>query len=162
MPKLMMISFGLVLSACAGSNGLSPATPATVTPSLAAAAHSVVLPAIATPNLYVVNYAGNSVTVYDSSGKNELRTISQGLDVPVALAFDGSGDLYVANYSASTVTVYAKGGGSVLRTISSGVNEPYVLAFDGSGNLYVANLGTNTVTVYAPGSGKVLRTTPKV
>ena len=96
----------------------------------------------------------STVTVYAPGSKNVLRTISQGVNAPYALAFDGSGDLYVANANANTVTVYASGGGTVLRTISKGVKYPDALAFDSYGNLYVANASGYTVTVYAPGSTK--------
>ncbi len=66
------------------------------------------------------------------------RTISQGVDVPEALAFDDSGNLYVANCGSclssgsDTVTVYAPGSMSLLRTISQGVSLPLVLRFDDS------------------------------
>ncbi|MGA8534919.1 MAG: hypothetical protein WB615_12500, partial [Candidatus Tumulicola sp.] len=118
-------------------------------------------------DLYVANDSyryprnrGGSVTVY-APGKTRARLKigpTQGVNVPKALAFDGSGNLYVANGGGNTVTAYAPGSGTVLRTISQGVNVPAGLAFDGSGNLYVANGGANTVTVYAPGSGTILRT----
>ena len=107
-----------------------------------------------------------------------LRTITEGLSQPDALAFDGSGNLYVANAVGNTVQVYAEGGSSPIDTISDGVYRPDGLAFDSSGNLYVANnfpktkgrrhivkcdgeTGIWTVTVYAPGSTQPLRTISK-
>jgi DNA-binding beta-propeller fold protein YncE len=50
------------------------------------------------------------VTVYAPGSKSVLRTISQGLNDPGALAFDGSGNLYVANITGNAVTVYATEG----------------------------------------------------
>ncbi len=131
----------------------------------------------ADPDLYVANSNDNSVTVYAHGSKRLLRRISQGINRPTALAFDGSGNLYVTNagcpvscspYVPSTVTVYAPGKTSVLRTISQGIYVPTALAFDGSGKLYVANYGCESsscspsvpfaVTVYPAGKTSLLRT----
>jgi DNA-binding beta-propeller fold protein YncE len=114
-----------------------------------AATDSTSLPATVGAKLYVANGGASTVTVYAPDSKKLLRTISQGVVKPTALAFDGSGNLYVANCgsycggkgSNGTVTVYAPGKAKVLRTISQGVSSPQALAFDGSGNLYVANCG---------------------
>ena len=103
-----------------------------------------------TGDLYVANagcafypscspYVPSSVTVYAQGSKRVLRNITQGVNLPVALVFDGSGNLYVANEENNTVTVYAPGSRSVLRTVSQGLNGPNSLALDASGNLYVAN-----------------------
>jgi sugar lactone lactonase YvrE len=128
-------------------------------------------------NLYVANYPcrfascrnrASSVTVYASGRGKVLRTISQGVASPFALAFDRSGNLYIANNWFGYVTVYAPGSTKVLRTIKKDVAVPTALAFDASDNLYVGNGGCgpsscsgykpSTVTVYAPGSTKLSRT----
>jgi len=123
-------------------------------------------------NLYVAN-AGcpspdcypnqkpSTVTVYAPGSERVRRTITAGLNLPNALAFDGAENLYVASNGGGTVTVYARGSKNVLRTISQGIQSPSALAFDRRGNLYVANQGNNgfnTVTVYAPGKTTVMRT----
>jgi sugar lactone lactonase YvrE len=117
-------------------------------------------------NLYVANhngstgFLGGNVTVYAPGKTKVLRTISQGVSLPDALAFD-SGYLYVANDN-NTVTIYAPGKTTVRRKISQGLHGPDAFAFDGFDNLYVANGGSSSsrgnVTVYVPGSSKVLRT----
>jgi sugar lactone lactonase YvrE len=128
-------------------------------------------------NLYVANYPcrfascrnmASSVTVYAAGSTKVLRTISQGVASPTALAFDRSGNLYVANNWFGYVTAYAPGSTKVLRTIKKGVALPTALAFDASDNLYVGNQGCgpsscsgykpSTVTVYARGSTRLLRT----
>ena len=73
--------------------------------------------------------------VYVAGGTSALRTISQGVNNPEDLEFDGSGNLFVANVGDNTVTVYAPGKTRVLRTISEGVNGPDALAFDAADNL---------------------------
>ncbi|MEO6834487.1 MAG: NHL repeat-containing protein [Candidatus Tumulicola sp.] len=127
----------------------------------------------ATGNLYVANsgctgstcspYVPYTLTVYAPGTEKVLRTITAGLNGPVALAFDASGNLYVANSpqygGPSTVTVYAPGSNNVLRTISQGVDFPDALAFDAAGNIYVANTAySGDVTVYGPGKTTVRRT----
>ena len=94
-------------------------------------------------NLYVVNQAGGlfgTVTVYAPGKKTPSRTIGRGIEAPLALAFDRSGNLYIGN--AGTVTVYRRGTRSLLRTLklgeATGRLEVFGLAFDREGYLYVA------------------------
>ena len=89
-----------------------------------------------------------------------MKTITDGIQNPHALATDAQGNLYVINLPVSgsgwNVKVYSAGAFALTRTITDGLNVPFSLAFDSSGNLYVGN-ATN-ITVYAPGTSKVLRT----
>lgn len=101
-------------------------------------------------NFYFSNAAANTITVYKAHSKKVLRTITQGVSAPGAIAFDASGNLYCANQG--NVTVYAPGASSPYFTITGSINQPNSLAFDSSGNLYVSNAGANNVTVYAPGN----------
>ena len=69
-----------------------------------------------------------------------------GLEGPVQLAFDSSGNLFVSNDSSNTVTEFsadslAAGGNIAPIATLTGLNGPGVLAFDASGDLYVANGG---------------------
>ena len=83
------------------------------------------------------------MTVYARGSSSVLRTISEGVNFPYALAFDGSKNL---------------GSGLVLRSISQSVQFPGSLAFDAAGNLYVGNSDNSTITVYASGKKKLKRT----
>jgi hypothetical protein len=67
------------------------------------------------------------VTVYNSKSAL-IRTISQGISNPKALAFDAHGFLSVANFFGS-VTQYAPGSKKVARKITNGINSPFSLAF---------------------------------
>ena len=93
------------------------------------------------------------MTIYAPGKGKVLRTITDGLNNPFAVAFDGSGNVYIANLfgDKGAVTVYAPGGASLLRTISQGVYGPEALAFDSSSDLFVANCcshkGKGAVTV---------------
>lgn len=145
-----------LLGACASGFSSSAALPvAPLTTALRAPFAGVSLPPETGASLYVANDV--TVTVYPSGGSSPLRTISQGIDYPDALAFV-SNRLYVANRSNNTVTLYPRGGSSPLRTISQGIGDPRALAFDDLRNLYVANAGDNDVTVYPPGGSSPLLT----
>ena len=58
--------------------------------------------------------------------------------IPIALAFDASGNLFVANSGDNTVSEFAPGSTTPTATLT-GLNDPDALAFDASGNLFVAN-----------------------
>jgi len=101
---------------------------------------------------------GSSRVLVFAPDRKQLRSITQGLSTPIAMALNSQGNLFVANYVANDVTVYAHGKTAVLRTISNGIKAPRALVFDAAGNLYVANSSANTVTVYTPGSSTASRT----
>lgn len=102
-----------------------------------------------------------AVSVFAPKSRALVRTITDGIFEPLALAVDRSDNLYVANghngYDANIAT-YPPGSGTASRTITDGIYDPESLAFDSSGNLYVGNgLYADSVTVYSP-SGALLRT----
>lgn len=142
-----------MLAACGGSN--SPSVPLAATQlSDAERRPSVVKSAANTfGNLYVANNGNNTVTVYAPGRVQPLRTISNGISDPWALAFDSSGNLYVLNniyYDNGDVTVYPPGSTSPSETITQGTFDPYNLVIDRHDNLYVS--GIDGVSVYAPGT----------
>jgi sugar lactone lactonase YvrE len=124
-------------------------------------------------NLYVASNE-HPISVYAEGSTTPFRTISQGVDSPVALTFDSAGNLYVANVfttgtcgkssNGGSVSVYAPNGSTPIQTITpaDGICNPIAFAFDSGGNLYVANYMAGTyagsVTVYSPGSLNLLRT----
>jgi len=107
--------------------------------------------------LFVAENGANTVTEYAPpyTGTPTV-TISSGMNTPVAVALDGSGDLFVANCGSNcggsgngTVTEYAPPYTGTPKTISSDVNGPVALVLDSAGNLFVANAAGGTVTEYA-------------
>jgi DNA-binding beta-propeller fold protein YncE len=115
-------------------------------------------------NLYVANAGNATVTVYARGSNSVLRTISEGLTVPSALAFDGAGSLYVLNceycYSAAgDVTVYAAKSGKLLRTISG--SSPAAIAVDQEGLIFIADYSDSIVKVYGSRGSRPLRTISK-
>lgn len=83
-----------------------------------------------------------------------VATITTGINLPVSLAFNASGNLFVSNTSGPVVEYKPPytNASAPIATITNGVNSPYGLAFDGSDNLFVANLAPSlgNVTEYAP------------
>src|SRR5271169_6993300 len=83
----------------------------------------------------------NSILRVDSSAnESTFATAGSGLNYPLGLAFDSSGNLYVANAGSNVIEEFGSGGtGSVFATATSGLDGPIALAVDSGGNLYVAN-----------------------
>ncbi|HEY2475493.1 MAG TPA: hypothetical protein VGI19_11910 [Candidatus Cybelea sp.] len=107
--------------------------------------------------------SGNgSINVYGAGTTKLLRTITQGVNIPVSVAVDSVGNLYVANrsYADSSVTVYAPGSTKILRTLSRRLTNPTQLALDASNNLFVMNASLNSygsVVEYQANSSEILR-----
>ena len=95
---------------------------------------------------YVSNKGANTVTLYHPGSTSLLRTISNGISKPQALASHSS--LYVANYGTSSIGVYSPAG-TLQESITKGVQNPVSIAVDRQGTLYVGNL-LAPVTVYLP------------
>lgn len=95
-----------------------------------------------------------SVTVYNTRSFKLVRTITDGIATPVALATDSGGRLFVANLNGPSVTVYDPGSnGRPSRIIRQGVTSPRALAIGSDyGDLYVANVLEGTVSAYYAGS----------
>ena len=106
------------------------------------------------------NVGNNSVTVYPpgSDGNVEpsviISGVKSGLDDPIGLAFDSSGNIYVGNNGNDSITVYPPNSKNwePIATIdsSTGLNGAGSIAFDSIGHLYVGNGGGDTT--YALGS----------
>lgn len=109
------------------------------------------------PNARRASSQGDVVNVYAPRSKKLLRTITQGIAGPHALAFDPSGNLYVANGSGKyqAITVYAPGSSKLSRRIARGLTYSGALATDSKGNVYVTN--EDEVLEYAAGGDTIVR-----
>ena len=96
-----------LLAACGGSDSHPTSLPGVPTAASRSAAKRA-LPHAAGMSLYVANsgYPHENVTVYAPGGGSVIRTISHGIGLPDAMAFDSSGDLYVGNRHPADITVY--------------------------------------------------------
>jgi len=109
--------------------------------------------------------AGSKSNIQEyAAGTNTVkRTITQGVNEPMALAFDGSGNLYAVNFAGSrSIVEYARGTAAPLRTISLAAWPSRAVAIDAAGNLYVGvyDKSAGDVLIYSPGQAQPARTIP--
>jgi YVTN family beta-propeller protein len=96
---------------------------------------------------YVVNHAGDSVTVVDTAKRAVVATIPVGSS-PQGIAIDpASNRIYVANSHSSTITVLDAASNSVLKTLPTGKNPYNVLVDPATAHLYVALEGDSAFAV---------------
>src|SRR5439155_2371482 len=108
-------------------------------------------------NLYVTNFAGNSIEKFSPTGIDLGVFANTGLDGPFAVAFDSSGNLYVANahtggnqFTPGYIEKFSSTG-TDLGVFANTGDDPQYLAFDSMGTLYVINGNyTNYVSKIAP------------
>jgi 6-phosphogluconolactonase (cycloisomerase 2 family) len=87
-----------------------------------------------------------------------IQGAATGLNEPLGIALDASGNLYVSNHAGNSVTIFAAGAnGNVapLRVITgskTGLSGPTGVTVDSNGYVYVANNSTPSITVYAAGA----------
>jgi sugar lactone lactonase YvrE len=98
-------------------------------------------------NLWVANYSGNQILVYNPSYK-QIRVITNSIDGPSGVAFDPYGILYVSNINSSAVTWYTSTG-AYLGTFNSFIQNPAAIATDAIGNVWVQN-NDGYIVIYAP------------
>ncbi len=98
------------------------------------------IPCANADTVYLSTANANTIDKFNSSGNgSDFATASSGLNWPLGLAFDGSGNLYVANWADAgngTIEKFTTSGqASVFANL--GPDAPYGdLAFDSHGNLY--------------------------
>src|SRR5207244_3760497 len=73
-----------------------------------------------------------------------------GLNGPVGLAFDSSGNLFEADYNSGTINKFTPAGVPSNPPFATGLSNPTGLAFDSSGNLFEADQGSGTIFIFTP------------
>jgi hypothetical protein len=101
-------------------------------------------------DLFVSNFGSNTICEFTPSGSQS--TFASGLNGPVGLAFDSSGNLFeVDNHSGNIYKFTPSGSRS---TFASGLNLAESLAFDSYGNLYLSDWGSDSIYKFTPGGSK--------
>lgn len=103
-------------------------------------------------NLYVANYSGNEVLVYNPSYK-QTKSITTSINGPTGVSFDPAGNMWVSNINSSAVNEYSATG-TLLEQLTSenGIDFPTGVSADGIGNIWVTN-NNDSLELFAPGLG---------
>jgi len=89
----------------------------------------------------------------------QTTVAGSGLNLPYAVAVDGSGNVYIADGGNGRILKVTLSGGSYTQsTVVSGLNFPAGVAVDGSGNVYIADSGNNQVLKESPVGGSYVQT----
>jgi DNA-binding beta-propeller fold protein YncE len=104
-------------------------------------------------NLYVADSSLNSIEVYAPGSNQPLRTITDGVQQPIALVFDPAGNLCVGGVALNE---YAPGKFYPKRTIAyNTISRSF--AFDDVGRFYAEDDG-GAILVYSPVTYKLVNT----
>jgi len=108
--------------------------------------------------IFVANYAANSVSIVSDKTNTVVATVPVGKS-PASFAYDsGKGEMFVANSGENTVSVISDNTNTVIANITVGSN-PYDLAYDSAkGEIFVANSYGRSVSVISDSTNKVVAT----
>ena len=106
------------------------------------------LPPIQTGHLYVSNYNGHSISVYDSSGTFLRELTPEGLTNPRGVVFGPNNRFYIASQNSSTIFVFDENE-EVITSFSNGeLNGPTGMAISPNNELYVGSYSNDKVVVF--------------
>jgi PEP-CTERM motif len=101
-------------------------------------------------NLFVSDYTGQAVYEYPTGG-GAPTTFASGLNYPLGIAFNTSGDLFVANTAQNgpggSITEFDRNG--TPTTFATGL-DPIALAVTGAGDVFAADYHAGKIYEYAP------------
>jgi len=107
-------------------------------------------------NLYVAAMDGGAVIKVTPDGV--VTPYASGLEIPVAVVMDRSGNLYVANRGSGGWIAHVRPDGSMRTLVAPGlgIQDPLAIALTPDGVLLVANNGSGMISRVDPVSGKIL------
>ncbi len=143
---LAIMGVALLLSAC--GHGMEPSTNKPSPSPSPSPSPPPPVTTVAPEFVYAGNATNNTIAEFETAGSTtkQIRTISAGVNQPIALVLDSQGNLYCGN-QGGVITEYDPSG-ALIRTIT-GAAPP--MAVDSKGNLY-SEEGDNGVVMYAPGA----------
>ena len=95
---------------------------------------------------FTVTQAGSSFTPVSA-----LTTlISQGLNLPYAVAIDLAGNLYIADTGHNAIQEWVAATQQMTTLVSTGLNAPHGIAVDVQGNVYIADAYNNAIKEWSP------------
>jgi streptogramin lyase len=81
--------------------------------------------------------------------------ISQGLNLPYAVAVDSGGNLYIADSGHNAVQEWIAASQKMTSLVAAGLNGPHGVAVDGQGNVYIADAYNNAIKQWSPATQQV-------
>ena len=81
--------------------------------------------------------------------------ISQGLNLPYAVAVDSGGNLYIADTGHNAIQEWIAATQQMTTLVAAGLNGPHGVAVDGQGNVYIADAYNNAIKQWSPATQQV-------
>ncbi|WP_271808371.1 Ig-like domain-containing protein [Clostridium beijerinckii] len=103
---------------------------------------------IATTIATIVPTVINPTVAFAESSNYSTSIFASGLNNPMGIATDSSGNIFVADYGSGNVNKYSADG-TLLSTFASGVNGLTGIAIDSSGNIFLIGLWSGNVKKYS-------------
>jgi sugar lactone lactonase YvrE len=101
--------------------------------------------------IYLANSGTNSVLTISPTGTVHTFAAS-GMNNPIDVVFDASGNVYVSNFVSNTIEKFSPSGQDLGAFAHTGPSSgPGGMAFDAHGNLYVSYFSANQVEKFTPG-----------
>ena len=109
--------------------------------------------------------AGQTLTVVQAGANyvaagSTTTLVSSGLNQPVGVAVDGTGNVYIADTSNSAIKQWTAASNTVTTLVSSGLNYPFGVAVDGAGNVYIADYVSQTIKQWTAANHTVTTLVP--
>lgn len=176
-PKLALVTLGAGIFAACSAGQLAPRT------MLRFSAASTFTASSVSTRLYVASQSGGKVTVYPAgvASAAPIRTITDGVSKPVAIATDTAGNLYVFNGGDKTgpfLSMFAPGSShpSSTLTLPSSLSASGWMAVGPNGTIYIVGFNSQggqileyyagatmpSLTIQAPSSTDPFRNTAGV
>ena len=102
----------------------------------------------------ITTVAGNRINMWSYSGDGGPAT-DAGLNQPMGIAVDSTGDLFIADTGNSVIREVNPATGVITTVTDAFVSNPRGLAVDAAGDLFIADTGNNRVREVASTSGTV-------
>ncbi len=81
--------------------------------------------------------------------------VSSGLDVPIGVAVDGSGNVYIADVGNQAIKEWSAATQQATTLVSLGLTSPTGVALDGSGNVYIADYENNAIKEWSAATQQI-------
>ena len=78
--------------------------------------------------------------------------VAAGLNEPLGVAVDATGNVYIADYGNGAVEKWTAASNTVTTLVSSGLASPAGVAVDAAGNVYIAAAGNNSIQKWTASS----------